>query len=238
MALKRILAAAAYALLNDAVKSEYKQVGEEYHLDVEGEDFSHVVQKKGIAEQHRRAAEQRVEELENTLNEMRRGNIPKGDVEALEASHNARYAARDKAATEREGVLMGAIEASMREGRALAIAKDISNAPDLLAPVLQNRMKVVEKDGRFELQVIDKLGVAGVMSLDDLVTEVKADARYASVIIGSKASGGAGGAGGGGGSGGAGGGSGEKKFSEMTEAERTEFYKRDPEGFRKAAAAQ
>lgn len=234
MALARIIAAAAYAVLNPAVQAEYKQVGEEYHLDVVGEDFSHVVQKKTIAEEHRKKAETKAEELQNQLDEIRRGNIPKADVEALENSHKERYNKAVKEAKEREAVLLGNISRVMVEGRAMALAKELSTAPDLLAPVIASRMQAVEGENGFELKVKDKAGVLGVMSLDDLTNEIKGDARYASVLIGSKGSGG-----GAGGAGGAGGGTGGgKKLADMNDVERTEFYRRDPEGFRRAVAAQ
>lgn len=235
MALKRIITAAVHAALAENVRSEYKQVGEEFHLDVEGEDFSHVVQKKGIAEQHRRAAEQKVEDLQAQLDEIRRGNLPKADVEALENSHRERYKTLETNMKAREAALTAEITRVMVNARADAISKDISTAPALLSPVIAARMQVIEKDGKFELQVKDKAGVAGVMSLDDLVTEIKGDTAYESVIIGSKANGG--GAGGGGGEGGKGGGGvKDKKFNDLTDEERTAWYQRDRAGFLKAAA--
>lgn len=236
MALKKVLT--SLDGLSDALKGEYKQVGDEFHLDVEGDDtaakLAQIAEKKRIAEEHRVKAERERDEAKEKLDEMRRGAIPKDDVQALEQSWKEKVEAANKAKQDAENSLMGEIMAITAGAAARQIASEISNAPDLMEPVIRKRLTTEVVDGVRVVRVKDANGKPSAMSIDDLKAEIKADARYATVIIAGKGSGG--GAGGNGGGGNGGGGAGTKKLSEMSEADRIEFAKRDPDGFRRAMA--
>jgi hypothetical protein len=80
--------------------------------------------------------------------------------------------------------------------------------------------------------VLDINGALSAASLDDLKKEFGANAKFSAIVIASKATGGAGGNRN----------SGSavlngKKFGELSEAERVELYKSDPEGFKAASEA-
>lgn len=224
--------------LSDDVKKEYKEKDGKFHLDLDGDDseqeLTHLRTKKQIAEEHRTRAETKVRELQEKLDEIHRGAVPKGDVEALENSWKDKLATTESKLKEREQKLQKQLQRATIGARAEALAAELSVAPELMAPEIAKRLTVEEsEDGEIRIRVKGPDGKPSAMSIDDLKNEIKADKRYAPVLIGSKASGG--GANGNNGSNGNGGGDPSgKKPHEMSEAERVAFYKKDPEGYRRA----
>nr|AYD82583.1 putative scaffold protein [Achromobacter phage vB_Ade_ART] len=215
------------------VAKEYVEKDGKFVLAIEGDDrdnqIAHLTQKKSIAEEHRTKAEAKNRELQDKLDEMHRGAIPKGDVEALEASWSGKLTEATTKAKDRETKLLNQVHSLTIGHTASKIATEISTAPELMRPEIEKRLQVEEtEDGRAIVRVKDAAGKPSAMTLDDLKAEIKADARFAPVIIGGKASGG--------GANGAhnGGIPNGKSPSEMTEGERIELYKRDPEAFARA----
>ena len=226
--------------LPEDVKKEYKKVGEEYVLDVTGDDNTALLNAKNHEKEARKQAEARARELQTRLDEsnealdnMRRGAIPKADVEGLENSWRTKVEQATKAGKERETALQSHIDQLLCDNVATTIAHKISTAPELILPHIRARLQSAEVDGKMVTRVKDANGQLSALTVDDLEKEISNDGRFASVIIGSKASG-AGGEGGGKGNGGGGGG--PKKLSEMNDKERTDLYKTDPEKFRKLVA--
>lgn len=212
------------------VAKEYKEVDGKFVLDIEGDSLDPLVNAKNHEKTARQQAEQKLQAAQDQLDEMRRGAIPKADVEALEGSWKSKLTEAQQKAKDRETKLVNQVHGLTIGSTAASIAAEISTAPDLLRPEIERRLAVEETDdGRVIVRVKGADGKPSALTLDELKAEVKADKRFAPVIIGSNASGG--GAGGGGNGGGMPQG---KAPHEMTSEERTEFYKRDPEGFRKA----
>lgn len=234
MALKKVLK--SLDGLSDVVKAEYKQVGDEFHLDVEGDDSAQQIEhwkgKHRIAEEHREKAEKKNKELEDNRDNMLRGAIPKADVEALEGSwrekvtkaETERDEARKAHDTEVAGLTVGAT--------ADQVARELFTVPGVMKEVVRKRLTTEVVDGVRQVRVKDASGKPSAMTLDELKAELKANPEYAGVVIAGKGSGGNSGGNGNGGNGGAGGGN--KKFHELSETERIEFAKRDPDGFRAA----
>lgn len=236
MALARILANLD-GLPADVAK-EYKKVGEEFVLDVSGDDNTALLNAKNHEKTARQAAEARARELQTALDttneqldEMRRGAIPKGDVEALEGSWKTKLTAAETAAKAREKTLQGHLDGLLCDNVAISIASKISTAPDLLLPHIRARLQSEEVDGKMVTRVKDAAGLLSAATIEDLTTEISNDKRYASVIIGTKGSGSGGADGEKGGKGG-----GSKKLSEMGDKERTELYKSDPATFNRLKA--
>lgn len=89
------------------------------------------------------------------------------------------------------------------------------------------------ENGEHIVRILDKDGKPSALNMDDLKKEVLGSKALAPLLSGSKASGG-------GANGGQGGGAAtrnNKKFSELTERERVEWHREDPEGFNAAAKA-
>lgn len=215
------------------VQKEYKQVDDKFVLDIEGDDLTPLVSAKNREKERATAATQQAAQLQEQLDEIRRGNIPKADVEALEASWKQKLEAEKQTGTQKASKYQTQLNKVLVNDTAQRLAASISIAPELLAPEIAKRLTVHEnEDGDVSVRVKGADGKMSAMTVDELISEVKANQKYAPILIGSKASGG-----GANGNNQSGGGSGNKKLSEMNDAERIEFHKRDPEGFRAAMAA-
>lgn len=241
--MKRKITKEAYEALSDQLKALYKADGEGYILDLEDEDEDGAAEierlklKRQIEADHRKRAETERDELQKELKELRDKRTKEdddnhrkaGDIEALDKSWKEKLEARE---TELQGQIKKQTEAIRQitvGAAAIEMATRISTAPDLLSPVISNRLTVEYVDEKPVVRVLDKDGKPSAATLEDLEKEIAGDKRYASVIIAGNGSGG----GGRGGQGG--GGASDKKFSELSEQERTDWYRKDPEGFRKAA---
>ncbi|QDH83824.1 hypothetical protein Axy06_009 [Achromobacter phage vB_AxyS_19-32_Axy06] len=241
--MKFYLSKAEWDALDDNQKAFYKMAADgRYKLtlpdDDRDEQVAHLTQKKGIAEEHRSNAEKKVQELTAKVEELT-AKIEKGaddthrkngDVEALDKSWATKF---DKQKTEYEATI-SALNASLNEHLVTSVAQrmasDISTAPELLAPVIAKRLRVEQVDGKHVTKVIDDAGNLSASTLADLQKEIAGKKEYASVIIAGK------GSGGGSRGGQQRGGASDKKFSELSDTERMEWYRRDPDGFKRAAA--
>lgn len=240
MALKSILE--SLDGLSEDVKKEYTEKDGKFYLDIEGLDEHPGVGALKRAKDHektlRQKAEGKVTELENTLTEketeiegLRTGAVPKDDVNALKTSYETKLSTKEAEFNERFGKLNSLVEKHMLDGKALEMATAISTVPALLVPHIRGRLKLEEVNGELSISVLDSAGKPSAASLDDLSKELLSNKNFAPILIGSKASGG-------GASGGSGGGGASKKLGDMNEAERTQFAKNDPEGFRAALREQ
>lgn len=236
MALKSVLT--TLDGLPEDVKKEYTEKDGKFYLDIEGLDEHPGVGALKRAKDHeknmRQKAEEKVTTLETQLNEketevegLRTGAIPKSDVDALKNSYEKKLNEQRQEHEARYTKLNGLVEKQMLDGEALKLATEISTAPALLVPHIRGRLKLEEVDGELSISVLDSAGKPSAASLADLRKELLSNKAFAPILIGSKASGG-------GANGGSGGGGASKKLGDMNEAERTEFAKNDPEGFRAA----
>lgn len=230
--------------VSDALKSEYtKGANGKFYLSITGIDDHPDVGALKRAKDHEKAERQKAAQkakeqidalqskfdaLESDRNEMLKGAIPKADVDKLETSYKEKLANIEAEKNAKIDALNGSIQTMMVGNVAQTMASEISTSPALILPHIASRLKVeFGEDGSPATRVLDKTGAPSALTVDDLKKEFAADPTFAPIIIGSKASGaGAGGQGQGGAQG--------KKFGEMNEAERTEFYKRDPEGFKRS----
>lgn len=240
MALKSILSSLE-GLPADVAK-EYTEKDGKFYLDIEGLDEHPGVgalkrakdHEKGLrqtAENKLKEAEDKVVELTGTVEGLQSGAVPKADYDALKKSFDTKAAEQQAAFDKKYGTLQGLVNKHMLDGEALRMATEISTAPALLVPHIRSRLALEEVNGELTIQVLDTEGKPSAHSTTDLRKELLSNKAFAPILIGSKASGS--GAGGGSGGGGA-----SKKLSEMNEAERTQFHRDDPEGFRKASEEQ
>ncbi len=231
MALKKQIDKAQYDALSEDFRKEYKAQGDKFVLDIEGDDGVDWKHKRDLEVEHRKKAEEKAKGLQDEVDNLRRGAIPKNDVEALENSWKTKVDEATKKGIDRETELLGVIANSTITNVANDVAQ-MFTVPGAMMPMVRGRLKSEIVDGQAVTRVLDKNGQLSALTIDDLKNEFKADATLAPVLVGSKASGG--GANGGNGGQGAGG----KKLSEMGDKERTELYRRDPAEFKRLVAEQ
>lgn len=230
MALKKKLTKAEFDALPSAFQAEYKAVGENFMLDIEGDDGIDWKAKREIEADHRKKAEKKVETVQEELDNVRRGAIPKDDVEALETSWKTKV-------TDTENRYKGELAERDNTINNLTVnttAKDVASmflAPSAMIPMIRSRLKTEITNGVAVTRVLDKNGQPSALTVEDLKNEFKADPELAPVIVGSKGSGGGGG-------GKEGGGGADKKLSEMNDQERIALAKADPAKFKQMVEAQ
>ncbi len=232
MALKKQINKEQYDNLPSDFQKEYRASGDNFVLDIEGEDTTDWKKKRDIEAEHRKTAENKATKAQEELDEMRRGAIPKADVEALEGSWKTKLTDAEVAYNQR----VADLEAVIANTTVSGVANDIAQmflAPAAMMPMVRGRLKSEVTNGVAVTRVLDKNGQPSAMTIDDLKKEFKADTTLAPVIVASKASGaGAGGEQGGGPA------AGGKKLKEMNDKERIALHKSDPEEFKRLVAEQ
>ena len=229
----------------ETLRSEYKEQDGKFYLDIDGIDDHHGVgalkRAKDYEKDNARKAREDVTRITSELDtaraeleDLKKTGIPKGDVERLEQSYKDKYAKDEKVLKDRIDGLTTSLEKHLLDSQAVKLATELAAKPEyveLLLPHIRNRMKLEAGEGdEHVLRVLDKDGKPSALNMDDLKKELLGHKAFAAILTGSKAAGG--GANGGGGNGGGA----SKKLSEMNDAERTQFAKDDPDGFRKAVA--
>ena len=239
--MKRKLTQAEFDALSEEMQALYKAVGDSFVLDIEDEDnddeLDLLKKKKDIEAEHRRKAEKRNRELEKELEDLKNARLKEDDdearknkdIEALDKSWKAKFEAREAELTGQVNQYKSSVEHLLIDGKATEIATRLSEVPELLAPVIRQRLRVEYNEGKPTTRVVDAQGELSALTLEDLEKEIAGDKRYAPVIIASKSSGG-GSRGSHHNPGGA-----KKKFSELSDQERIDWHRADPEGFLKAS---
>jgi hypothetical protein len=187
---------------------EYKELVEEgtgkksYVLDVEGaflheEDIGPLKRARDYEKTARQNAEKllkdlnlQVETSRNEIDEMRRGNIPKGDVDKLEKSWKEKLEKLESLSKSELTARDGTITQLLVDNVATSMANTISNSPDLMLPHIKSRLTTELQDGHFVTRVLDREGKPTALSIEELQKDITADKRFAPIIISTKASGG------------------------------------------------
>lgn len=225
--LKYQLSAEDYAQLEEGQKALYQQSGDGYKLIIEGlpqgEDVTGLktqldtllAEKKAEQAKRRQAEEEARQRAEEKAK-------AEGDYKQLfESSQTATAEWQQKYQDLQQQIERGTISNAAAKV-AVSIA-DGENA-DILSEFISRRLKVV--DG--QVRVTDANGGLTVSTLEQLAEEFKSAPRYASLVRGSGASGG--------GAANPGGGA-IKEPKDMTQQEREEFAKRDPQAYQQALSA-
>lgn len=115
-----------------------------------------------------------------------------GDVEALEKSWaeklNQVQAAKDQELTGLKSLL----DSVTRGATAATVAAEIfGQHADLMRPHVDSRLRTEIMDGKPQVRVLDAAGNLTALTVDDLKNEFKNSAKFASFVVGSRASGGA-----------------------------------------------
>lgn len=188
------------------VAKEYKPVEEGgkkfFVLDVEGgyihdEDIGPLKRARDHEKKGRQDAETKLKEAQaavdaakEELDQMRRGAIPKGDVEKLEGSWKEKLAKKEAELTGRVQKAESSLQRLLVDNVAIAIANKISTAPDLILPHIKARLTTEDSTDGFVTRVLDATGKPSALTIEELQKDLSTDKRFAAIIIGSKASGG------------------------------------------------
>lgn len=239
--LKKILEVAAFDALHEELKKFYKASDDgKYRLQLEDDDAEplrrakdHEVGLRQIAERDLATARTALETATATI-ETLKADAGK-DKNQLRDQLKAEYDEKERKLKEDHAKETEALTATVKkvyvDDVAFKIANDITDVPDLLLPLIEKRLQVEIIDGKPVTRVLKENGEASTMTPDELKQEYSQNKKFERIIKGSNASGG-------GASGGHGGGGAPKKLKDMGDAERTEWAKRDPEGFQRAVDAE
>lgn len=235
--LKRKITKTEHTALNALLQAEYKAEGEEFVLSAEGfDDPTELKRALDRVREESKVATQKATAAETALNTLKEGQArANGDIATLEASWKEKMKVAEGEHKIEMAKVNKHLQATLIDSVALKLATDIAGTnADLLLPHIKTRL-VTDLTGESPLtRVVDKEGKPSASSVEDLRKEISSDGRFKAIVVASKASGG----GAAGGERSAGGGApSDKKFGELNDKERTEFYKRDPDAFAAASAA-
>lgn len=235
--MKRKITKAEYDALVDAVKAHYKADGDNYLLQLAEDADNDPVELRRARDREREAAKdakKKADDLQIKLDELNNNSARKnGDIEALENSWKQKLKDAGTASEAAIAKLKESLKKLLVKDKAASIAKELAgDSAELLQPHIESRLQA-DLDGAEPItRILDTNGALSAKSLDDLQKEIVADKRFSAIIVASRASGGAG-------TGRSNGTQqavpGNKKFHELNDAERTDFYRRDPEGFKRAS---
>jgi len=197
MAIKRKISKEEFEKLPDILKSEYEEKGGSYIAIIDGDDEAVEALKK--AKEHESNAHKetktKMKELEDRLNTMDYdGKKKNNDIEAIEKSWSEKLANREKELSGERDSLKSMLSSSLRDATIASIASKIvkPDAQRLFKKSIEERFNVELDGDKPAIRILDREGKPSAMSLDDFEKEILADKEYSSILVGSKASGGAG----------------------------------------------
>lgn len=187
--------------LPDVIKPEYKKGDDnKFYLSVEGLDDHPDVGALKRAKDHEKTSRQKVEKqfvdlqeqlksLSEDRDNLLKGAIPKSDVDKLEGSWKQKLATRESELTEQINNLSSHLNTMLVDNVAQNLASKISRVPQLMMPHIKDRLKAEFVDGQPVTRVLDGEGKPSALSVADLEKELFTNPIFASIIIGSRASG-------------------------------------------------
>lgn len=234
MALTRVLKTLD-GLAADVAK-EYKEVDGQFVLDITGDDLQPLINAKNHVKEELATTKTKLAKAEQDLLDIRKGVIPKEDLEAIENSYKQKLTDAETAKTASEKTLTKRLNQATIKAQAQAIAASMSDAPHLMLPYIERRLSVEFDDNDTAIiRVKGADGKASALTLDDLKKELVANPELAPIIRGSKGTGGGanatttnpsnpGGAG--------------KKLKDMSEKERVDLFRSNRAEFDRLVAEQ
>jgi hypothetical protein len=188
--LKRKIDKATYTELSDARKELYEEKDGSYVLRVEDDDNGELKRAKDREVQARKDAEKKARELQEKLDEISGVDAKKrGDIETLEKSWKEKLTQAETEATAKINKLKDSLQRTLVDKTAEGIATKLSTVPGLMSRAIRERLTVDFDADQPSLRILDQNGKPSALTLDDLEKEIVANKDYASILIGSKASG-------------------------------------------------
>lgn len=226
--------------LAEAIAALYtKKADGKFHLELEDDDAEplrrakeHEAGLRKIAEQERDTAIAERDAAKTEVAKLKEdaGKDKNQLREELTADHNRVVAKLKDDHAKETDTLKASIKKIYVHDVASGIANEITEVPDLIMPLLEQRLQVEIVNGEPVTRVLSADGKASTMTPDELKDEYLQNPKYARIMR-------ANGSSGGGASGGNGGSGAPKKLSDMTEAERVKMHKEDPAGYKRLVDA-
>ncbi len=227
--------------IDETFRSMYVEKDGIYYLQVEGlpdtkplqDSIEKLEQKnKELMDEKKKKAQELKDQEAAAQEAIAEAARKSGDVKALEESWQAKYDAREKELladldTERSRTNKATIGNTVK-----SIAADLGKnkfAQELLEPQIQKRLKLEIRDNEAVTVVIDKDGKPSAQTVEELISEMRSDEKYADLVLATRASGP--------GSSNEGGGS-TKKFSDYQGSELVEIKRKDPEEYKRILATK
>lgn len=197
--------------LPEDVKKEYKKGDDgKFHLDVDGIDDHPAVKglksamvnakaERGTAQTALATLQTELQGVRDQLDELHRGNVPKGDVKKLEESWQKKLTDRETELMGKITKLTGAVDKNVRQAEASRLAAEVFLNPTVGLPHILGRLKVEEDGDNFVVKILDAAGQPSAATMDDFKKELLQNKDLAPILRGTRASGGGAGGGGGGG---------------------------------------
>ena len=234
--------------VEDSLKKLYVEKDGKFYLEFDGQgDIDNAEKKRKIEIEHRKKAEAKLTDLQSQFESVQsklqaieeanennnyEGNKKKGDIDALENSWKQKLETQKSDFENQISALNGSLSGLLVDNNAQKLASElaIEGSSEALIPHITRRLGVDVREGKHVPVVLDAEGKPSALTLDELKAEIGSNAAFAPLISGSKANGG--------GASNSGGGASGKKFSELSEQERTALYNKSPEDYRAARDAQ
>lgn len=193
MALKYKIDKSAYETLAADIKKEYTADGDSFVLDITGA-FVSDRDVGPLARAHDRG-KARIKDLETQLGavegelEVYKNDPKTRDIKTLEKSWEDKLKKREGELEGENGKLKSFLNESMVNGVAIAIASEITTAPDLMLPHILKRLTVDLTGDKPATKVLDNNGQPSALSIDDLKNELLTNKSFAPIIVASRAKG-------------------------------------------------
>lgn len=195
MALKKKITETAYEKLAEHFKGEYKKVGDDYVLDVEGDDdLGELRRAHDRVKQEAKEAKEARDKMKRELDELGDGDArKKGDIATLEKSWKEKMDAEVKKRDDDNAKLRGTLTNTLVDNVAIQLASKLSEKNSkVLLPHIKSRLQADFDGDTPATRVLDKNGKPSALTVDDLQKEFMSDPDFAGIITASKANGGAG----------------------------------------------
>lgn len=152
----------------------------------------HEKNKRKEAEQKARDLESQVSDLREQLEDLEAGGGSKAEVSKLQRNLDKvtkQLADATQAAADSDSAWRGKFEKKFLDSHIRALASELSDSPDLLAPLLRDSFGV-DFDGDEPSIRVRKDGEFTDVTMDQFTKSIKDDVKYAPLLKGSSASGG------------------------------------------------
>jgi hypothetical protein len=238
--LKRRIDKAAFEALPKDVQAFYSADGAEYALQLEShpdDDPAELRRARDREKENARTEKERADRLQGQVDSLVSDPNKAKDLTTLENSWKNKLTDKETAWNKEKDELTRKLNKALVEDKAMSIALKLTGGNEdnavLLKPHLLSRLTVDTTGDEAVTRVLDTAGKPSAATLEEFEKEIVANKTYSGIIVASKASGGAdpskrtstsqGGADG-------------KKFNELTDEERKDWFNRDPQGFKAASA--
>lgn len=184
--------------LSDEFKAEYTEKDGVYTLTVEGGEDTGALKRakdheknlRQKAEDKLRDTETNLEERETELEEIRKGAIPKADVEALENSYKEKQTKLEDQYKGQLDTANDALKVQLIDNVAIAMDAELGGGKGVLIPHIIKRLGTDTVDDKTVTRVLDADGKISATTLEELKAEFTSNENFASVITAGAGSGG------------------------------------------------